>query len=203
MFFLTDSSYLGIFIVISLVTILIPLIIGFHWRWALGSFFACVFWGPLGLIYSIYVALSVIFGSEKITTWSPRELMEEFAENKVIQVILVIALIVLTAISILGGLIVIGLIFFYYKFSLLFMPARSEESIEMSKQKFLGYPSTSDNFQSSNNTITSTYSNNDVDYYSSSDDTYNNDNDDDDYDDDDDDDDGDSGSIWDGWLLKW
>ncbi len=29
--------------------------------------------------------------------------MEEFAENKVIQVILVIALIVLTAISILGG----------------------------------------------------------------------------------------------------
>lgn len=129
--------------------------------------------------------------------------MEEFAENKVIQVILVIALIVLTAISILGGLIVIGLIFFYYKLSLLFMPARSEESIEMSKQKFLGYPSTSDNFQSSNNTITSTYSNNDVDYYSSSDDTYNNDNDDDDYDDDDDDDDGDSGSIWDGWLLKW
>lgn len=129
--------------------------------------------------------------------------MEEFAENKVIQVILVIALIVLTAISILGGLIVIGLIFFYYKLSLLFMPARSEESLELSKHKYLGYPSASENFQTSNNTLTSTYSNNDEDYYRSSNDTYLDNNNFDDDDDDDDDDEGDSGSIWNGWLVKW
>ncbi len=186
----TNSGYLTLFIVLCVITTLIPLLIGFHWRWFLGSLVACIFWGPIGLIFSFYVVGLILFDSDKIETYSPRELMEEFAESKVIIAIVIILLIVLTAFSILGGIILVGIIYFYYKFTLLFMPNSSEK-------KFDTIPSTQITHDSSSSS----------NYYSSDDDNWRtndyDDNDDNTDDDDHDDDDDDKGSPWDGWLVKW
>lgn len=177
------------------VCVLFPLIFGFHWRWSIGSFFACFFWGPIGLLFALYVSWLVLIRSYKISTYSPRDLMREFASNPVITTIIVIALIGLTAVSILGGFIIIGIIYFYFQFSLLFMPSGTEQP---------AYAYAPLITSGSESTISTSYNDNystgDSDYNSSYDDDRNRDDGDDD---DDDDDNNDKGSAWDGWLVKW
>lgn len=118
--------------------------------------------------------------------------MEEFASNPLITIVLGIALIGLTAISILGGFIVIGIIYFYFQFSLLFMPSGTEQPaytyapLTASDSASTSITSYNDNYSSGNHDYNSSYD----------DDRYN----DDDKDDDEDDD---KGSVWDGWLVKW
>lgn len=194
------TVFLAPYLVVWAIVLLIPLVFGFHWRWAIGSFFAPIFWGPLGLIFASYVALLVIFRSSKISTSSPRELMEEFAGNPFFMVIVGLMLLVLTAVSILGGIIVIGLIYFYFRFSLLFMPAGREQYAGLSTGTAIIQPGTSSPYKPSHD---DDYPGND---YPSRDDDYPSRDDDnsswnDDKDDDKDDDD--KGSAWDGWLVKW
>jgi hypothetical protein len=195
------TVFLAPYLLIWAIVLLIPLVFGFHWRWSIGSFVAPIFWGPLGLLFAAYVAALVIFRSNKISTHSPRELMEEFAGNPFFMVIVGLMLLVLTAVSILGGIIVIGLIYFYFRFSLLFMPGGRERravldtgtSIITSSTSSTHYPSYDDDYSSSD------YSSRDDDYPSRDDDysSWNDDKDDEDKDGDD------KGSPWDGWLVKW
>lgn len=188
------TVFLAPYLVVWAIVFLIPLVFGFHWRWSIGSFFAPIFWGPLGLIFASYVALLVIFRSSKISTYSPRELMEEFAGNPFFMVIVGLMLLVLTAVSILGGIIVIGLIYFYFRFSLLFMPAGREQQAALGTGTAIITPGTSSPYKPSHDDDDPI-----KDYPSQDDDNsyWDDDNDDDDKDDDD------KGSAWDGWLVKW
>ena len=153
-------------------------------RWFWGSLVSSFFFGPLGFGVSIYIALLVLTGSDRLRSSSPRELHEQMLENKLMIGLLIFGFIILTAVSIMGGILVYGLLYLYYRMVLLLMPGGRQRYTPVLDYTYTGGYSRDDDDSSDDSD------------YDSYDDRYDDDGDDDD-------DDGDKGSFWDGWAMKY
>lgn len=161
-----------------------------RWRWVAHCVLVTILLLPIGWFVTLLTGLLVLLNPRDPT--SPRELVQAMVASTGVQIALLVAFLTLTAVSILGGVIVFALLAIGYFVFLRLLPGPDYGSSWPHH-----VPSLSGSAASS-----SGYLSDGADYGSSSSESYQG------YDpyssrDDDRDDDGDSGSIWDGWLVKW
>lgn len=136
---------------------------------------------------------------------SPRQCLRDMAESPPISTIFIVLFVLLTAVSILGGIALLGPYFLYYQIVLALLPdnqyggvriSTSSPSITTSQSK----PSYGESSPAIDRSYRHSESTSDDDYRYSHIErgVYESDDDDDDRDRDDDRD-----STWDGWLIKW
>lgn len=161
-----------------------------RWRWVAHCVLVTILLLPIGWFVTLLTGLLVLFNPYDPT--SPRELVQAMVGSTVVQVVLLVAFLTLTAVSILGGVIVFAMLAIGYFVFLRLLPGPDYGS-----SPSYHVPSLPGSTASS-----SGYLSDGADYGSSSNDSYQGYYPDSRNDDDRDDDDG-GGSIWDGWLVKW
>lgn len=161
-----------------------------RWRWVAHCVLVTILLLPIGWFVTLLTGLLVLLNPHDPT--SPRELVQAMADSTVVQVFLLVAFLTLTAVSILGGIIVFGMLAIGYFVFLRLLPGPDYGS-----SPSYHVPSLPGSTASS-----SGYLSDGADYGSYSNDSYQGYYPDSRNDDDRDDDDG-GGSIWDGWLVKW
>lgn len=157
---------------------------GRRWRWVMHSILVTVLLLPIGWFVTILSGLLQLADPDSST--SPRELLQNFVNLEPVQTTIGIVFLVLTAVSIFGGIIVFAILAIVYAIFLALLPG--PDYVPSPPYPLLGHPEHATSGEFSDNRP-------DYDPYSSYPDTRSDDNSDDD--------DRSSGSIWDGWLVKW
>ncbi|WP_423225583.1 hypothetical protein [Candidatus Amarolinea aalborgensis] len=163
---------------------LVLMVAGRRWRWVMHCILVTVLLLPIGWLVTILSGLLQLADPDGST--SPRELLQNFVNLESVQTTIGIVFLVLTAVSILGGIIVFGILAIVYPIFLALLPG--PDYLPPSSYPLLSHPDHATSGELSDNRP-------DYDPYSSYPDTRSDDNSDDD--------DRRSGSIWDGWLFKW
>lgn len=178
------------------VSLLVPLVT-LKIRWLIGALVFGVTLGPLGWIISIVIALMIIFGSSRIKDSSPREFFEDMIGWGPVKAFIVILFLALTAVSILGGVIIFAYLALFYGIILILLPGKGRNWKRSSS------PIDSSRLNNATTTSSEEPDTNRSSYDDYPDDVYRGIYDQNDDQNDDHDDDSGNGSIMDGWLIKW
>ncbi len=167
------------------------LLLTFRFRWFFGALVFGLFLGPVGWAIDIYILIRLVFTRNFMDNYSPKELWDDILGSMPIVAISVILFLALTAVSILGGILIFGYLLLFVKIISLFLPGP-----RYSRNLIQEIPSRSEssNYQSSSDSSTDNEKDRDDKYIPE----FINSNDDND-----DDNKPEGGSLMDGWLIKW
>lgn len=169
-----------------------------RWSWTVHCVLVTLLLMPIGYFITLATGLLILVSPR--TDTSPREIVQNIVGSMPVQIAIWILFLALTAISILGGLIVFAMLAFCYFLFLRLLPGPGFDIPSRNVAPRLPPPKSPDGGHQSDGTsydYSDLYLSDRDPYWDPCQGYYSND------DDKDKDRDDDSGSIWDGWLIKW